>query len=378
MSFADALADYRREGEALFKQVGRAALEDDRPDPVTGADGMLVHSQELERTAGLDLASGDADVRELAAVQLAAAAALDLAAAADTLRLGGGAEAAALDEDAGGESEFMTTYAQLRGVLEAETALGARQAFDTHGAGGGEPAALEEDDDPVAGLREAVKTAVSKIADDAAAIGGHAIDGLVELPQDALLSAFGEAADKLLGHLLNRAKRLVRTAIKHVVKAASKLLRLLGKHEKVARAWLAKKLGGVTRDKLVEFAVDRVLEVDRLRDELDAALAGPGQAPDEQLEAARREVGSLADRFGRHELVIRVLANLLGKVRSWLLGLAAWAAAAVAGVYVLMLAYGVWVAGDFLDWYRTETEGRLDLVSGVRSVVLGAVETATL
>jgi hypothetical protein len=43
----------------------------------------------------------------------------------------------------------------------------------------------------------------------------------------------------------------------------------------------------------------------------------------------------------------------------------------MAGVYALVLLYGVWVGGDFLDWRRTREDGALDMVAGVRSVVEG-------
>jgi len=366
MSFATALAEYRATGQAVFAAAEGAALESGAPDAGAGAEVLLARSQELERTAGLDLASGDADVRELAALQLAASSALDVAAAADLLRLD---EAAVLEAEG---SYFSTTYEELRGVLEAETALGARAALEAAPAEGG--AALESAG--VDGLRGAVEDAISGIGGNAAKIAGYAIEGLKDIPEDALLGAFGDAVDKILGRVLRRAKRLVKLAVKHLLKAASKLLRLLGPLEPIARTWLKDKLGGVTQDKLVGLAVDRLLEVGRLREELGAALDNAGSADAERLDAAREHVAGLAGRFGRHELVIRVLMKVLDKVRGWLLGVAQWVAAAVAGVYLLVIMYGVWVAGDFLDWYRTREEGRLDLVDGVRSVVLDAAGAA--
>jgi hypothetical protein len=73
--------------------------------------------------------------------------------------------------------------------------------------------------------------------------------------------------------------------------------------------------------------------------------------------------------------VIDRITWLIGKVSGALMALASWAGAAIAGVYVLILCYGIWVAGDYLDWLRMRMEGRLDLVVGVRSIVNQALVT---
>jgi hypothetical protein len=275
-------------------------------------------------------------------------------------------------EDAGPPGAiYEATFADLAPVLRANTALGARLALAA--LSGPEDLALDAAGD----LRTAVHDALKGISDDAAAIAGYAVDGLKGIPGDALLGAFGTAADKLLTRVVPQIGQYKRRVVKYVVKAVSKLLRVLGPFEERARKWLADKRDDVTQDKIVAFVVDTALELPRLRKELDDALPRAAQTDPGRLDAAAGQVGDLARRFGHHELVIRTLAKLVEKVRGWLLALAQWAAAALAGVYVLVMVYGIWVAGDFLDWYRTRQEGRLDLVDGVRSVVLDALGLPT-
>jgi hypothetical protein len=355
-----ALADYRRAVRAtLAPRAGLEAAADSE------LEGLLIRSQAVERDAAQDLKAGDADVRELAALQLSGGAALDLAMAADLLdRAEGGAALAA------GPSRFEEVSRDLDDILSAPTALGIRELV-----GPGRPsarAALEED--ALGRLAAAADDAIEQIAGNAKKIADHGVDGLVELGAEAVLGALGAAADQLLGGLYDKVKRLVRAAVRHIAKAVSKLVRLLGPLESKVREWLGEKLGDATAKTLTAFAVDAALETKRLRGEIAQridAVAGP--VDDDRLNAASSEVASLTDRFGRHQHVIAVLAKVLVWVRPKLVALASWAAAAVAGVYLLVLGYGVWVGGDYVDWYRTKEEGRLDLVDGVRTTVLAAL-----
>jgi hypothetical protein len=160
--------------------------------------------------------------------------------------------------------------------------------------------------------------------------------------------------------------------VRQLSKAVSKILRILGPLEGPARKWLGEKLAGITQDKVVDFVVQHVLDAAEVRRDVTARIAAlPDSADPDRLEAAANELHSLATRFGRHDKVIAVLAAILKKLRPAIVALASWAAAAMAGVYALVLVYGVWVGGDFLDWRRTRQDGALDIVSGVRSVVEG-------
>jgi hypothetical protein len=360
------LGAYREEASALLAPRGAALAEES--DRIAEGERTLAASQALENAAAEDLGAGDGDVREAAALKLAAGAALDLALANDLLRATPeGTAALGVDEDG---SEWDCTYSELRPFLEVSSSLGARSAAPAS-MPPSEAAALEErEGDSASLLSKAAKEAIAGITQDASAIASHAIDGLTGIPVDAVLSAFGTSADKLLGFVHERISRAVRLALRFVAKAASKLLRVLGPHEPAARKWLLEKLGGVTRDKLVGFVVGAALEVERLHTDVDGMIDAAAQAADpSRVRSGIEELDGLSARFGRHELVVKVLAKVLGKVQGFLIGLASWAAAAVAGVFVLMLAYGIWVAGDFLDWYRTKQDGRLDFVAGVRSIV---------
>jgi hypothetical protein len=374
MHFTEALGSYREAAGTLYdadeRQVEQPARE------------LLVHSQEVERAGAAGLAAGDADVRELAAVQLAAGAALDLAMAADlltrtdALSRGEVAERLAVDDAEG--SAVTWTYDQLDALLAASPALGMRTLIDDEKKGvtasGGAPAALES-------LRDAATKAIADIEEDATAIAQDCVERLLDLPAAALLGAADGGADKLLGPVYSAAKgqvkRVARIAIKFVMKAVSKLLRVMGPFEDGARAWLVKKLGGLTKGALTAFVVGHALQIDAIRDSVEGKIGEAEQAPDkvvpDRLETASGELSSLSSRFAKHRKVIDLLTKLLGKVSGAILRLATWAAVALAGVFVLILCYGIWVAGDYLDWFRAKSEGRLDFVDGVRAIVSQAL-----
>jgi hypothetical protein len=362
--YADALEGYRDAARTtVIGTRGRAVESAVAP---AGDESLLIRSQELEDAAAQGLASGDGDVRELAALQLAGSAALDVATALDLL---GGPPPRAAEAAVSGSS-FDAVYAELRDVLEAPTALGARAAAPAPA----KPSAAEAGAEPLAALGLAAGKAIDDIGGDARTIAKHGIDGLVALPGDVLLGAFTQAADKLVGPLAQGLDGVVRLAVRHLAKAVSKLLRLLGPLERPARKWLEKTLSGLAKDALARWAVDGALELERVRADVVATIEGADAgADDRRVDAGRKELAALSARFGRHERVIGVLARVLDKLRGVLLGLAAWAGAAIAGVYVLMLSYGIWVAGDFVDWYRTQVDGTLDFVAGVRTTVRLAV-----
>lgn len=365
------LAEYRSELQAALSVTEGAALAEGGLDD--SATRLIVRSQDLEDVAAARLGAGDSDIRDAAAAQIAGLAALDLAAAVDLLKRADPAEDVGL---ALAPSTFDSTYAQLRTILETDPALGARVAVPAPPPL--DVAALDVDTaGPLAALEKEALSAIDAIAKDAGKIADRAVDGLKELSGAALLGAFLQAADKLLGPAADRARRFVKLAVKKILQAVAKLLRLLGPLEQNARKWLKDKLLGVGQDKVIDFAIDKALQVERLRAEVAGMIAtAPSNLVSARLEAARGEVESLEKRFGRHELVMRVLSELLGLVDGALTKLAGWVAPAIGGVYVLMLSYGVWVAGDFVDWHRTRDEGRLDLVAGIRSVVTSAVAPA--
>ncbi len=366
--FAEALRVYRAASPPGGIERG-AALEDEAG--VALPVDRLVASQELEHAAARDLAAGDADVREAAALKLLALAALDLADAVDALPT----DRAALAAD-DGPSEWEKTYEVVADVLERPAALGvpARVVppFAALGADDVDPAAA------AAALRTAAGKAIDAIGTDAATIADDAIGGLLKIPEDAIFQALGQTADRLLTLARDRASAALKATLRFVSKAASKLLRLLGPREPAARKFLEKQLGGVTREKLTSFAVARVLDADEVRAAVDTAIdtAGVAAAP-ASLQAGAAAVEQIGARFKRHREVVHLLTALLGHVQGVLLKLGGWAAAALAGVYLLALAYGVWVAGDFLDWKRTTEDGVLDLVDGVRSTVIWSLTPAT-
>jgi hypothetical protein len=345
--------DYVAAGRRLTEPG--VALEEADPED------WLILSQELENLLAQDLYAGDGDVREAAALRLEGAAALDAAVAVDLARE---AEPEAVALAADEPSAFQRTLDEIGPLLASEPALGVREASG---------AVALEAPDPSAVLRKAAHDAIEGIGDDAVEIVGAAVDGLKQIPTDALFASFGQAADHWLNAVYERVGGAARLAIKALTKAASKLLRVLGPLEGPVRRWLQNKLGEITLDKVVELATKALLGTDDLRVAVDGVIDGAGEVDSERAAAARARLEGLAARFDKHRKVITIVGKLLRKVQGWLIKLAPWAPAAVAAVYVLVLAYGVVAGGDFLDWTRVEHGGTLDLVDGVRAIVAAAV-----
>jgi hypothetical protein len=355
--FGAAVDAYRAQARS-----GGGALEADALGLEPAA--LLDRSQAIEDAAAEALLAGDGDVREAGALQLAAGAALDLAAALDAVE----PQVASALEAETTATNVERVFAELGDILGIPSALGARAAVPER-----PNSALEAGEEPLVALAAAAERAIDRIAGDARDVAGSAVRGIADLPVDALLGALGDTADKLLGPVYRQAAAATRVALRHLAKAVSKLLRILGPLEAPARTWLGERLVALPRERLVDWAVDGVLELDRLRAEV-GVLVGRATTPGDEarLDAATREVAALADRFGLHAKVARTLAWAIGKLQRFLLGLAGWVGFALAGVYLLMLTYGVFVAGDHLDWYRTG-EGRLDFTLGVRGTVRLAV-----
>jgi hypothetical protein len=108
---------------------------------------------------------------------------------------------------------------------------------------------------------------------------------------------------------------------------------------------------------------DLRLAVDSLLDD----AAGDAVAGD-----AGARLQALSGRFETHRKLSTTALGLLAKIQGWIIALATWAPAAVAAVYVLVMAYGIVAGGDFLDWTRIPDTSALDLVDGVRTIVAGA------
>lgn len=339
-----------------------AVLDPDVAAAEAASPDLLAASQEVENAAAAHLASGDWDVRELAAQQLLVGAIADLAAAEELLRAEGVIDEPALGEDERSFGSFTRSFAD---IIQADPAMGIRAIYPP-----GESAVLAEVD-----LATVAEETVNSIADDAASMANHAVSGVVGLGPEAISGGLGKAADQWLTPVYDAVRGRVRWALKLVGKAVSKLLRLLGPLEPMARKWLREKLEGIGQEQIVQFAVNGLLGVAGVREEVLAHIrSGPSDTDLSGMKAG--ELEALSKRFGRYETIVDVAAKILAKVRGVLLALAGWVAAALAGLYGLLLLVAIWVAGDYLDWQRVEVGGSLDLVHGVRSIVADVAPAA--
>lgn len=352
--------------DALDRYVDASRTLGDSPD-VERVSALLVASEELERQAALGLLAGEADVRELASAQLLAAAALDVSIAADMIAL----------ETGEGRERFEATYSESYQLLEAEPGLGMRALFFTEGMGaiGASPVTAGE-------LRGVATSAIDEIAVGAVAIADACGSGLTDLVGTAVLGALADvaqvAAGQLLGPIYHHVSGRARVALRLLAKGVAKVLRALGPLVEQARSWLLGWLDDTFLSDARARIVRGVLDVSAVQDAVNQEVARAeqeGRALSARAEGAHAELSTLDRRFDKHRAAIERIAWLLGLIAGALVALTPWALAAIAGVYALLLAYGLWVAGDYLDWTRITPGTWLDRVVGVYGCVRAGVAT---
>ncbi|HUW11729.1 MAG TPA: hypothetical protein VM537_18505, partial [Anaerolineae bacterium] len=55
--------------------------------------------------------------------------------------------------------------------------------------------------------------------------------------------------------------------------------------------------------------------------------------------------------------------------RVWALGIQPWGPLALTAAHLALIGYIVYLGGDYVDWFRSGSSGRLRLVHGVRTEV---------
>ncbi len=367
--YRNAWAEYRESIEAIYQRDIRGLIETaEATDVVVEEDEVLDRALERSRNLGEVTAermtSGDPGERELARVQLAAAASIDAGIAEDLARRSPDIEvdelAAAEDDETGSLSFLMPDAAP---ILSAE-AIEKLENGRAEGADSEDPAAVEK----------AVEDAIAAIREDGAGCGQVAVSGLMAVGVP-LNDALAPLVKGIAGWAGERLGRLARKAMDFIAEAISKLLKALGTKMTKAiadqiDAWL-KELR--ERDgSLIEEALDFVWETDEISSEARQGVTGQGAALSANGGAeAIRQLNSLKRTFGRQAKFVR-------RVMKGAKFLAPGASVVPAGpivfgaAFALGLVYVVVVGGDYVDWYRFGEDGFFDRVDGVRHVAVAA------
>jgi hypothetical protein len=351
-AYREAVDELYRPGGSAERSASAVALDDDAADR---AQVVVDRSEELAVVAAAGLLDDDPDVRELAELQLVAAAAMDLV-VADTLARADDAAPGAAERSATGlPAELLEILGTPQGA--GITALVERRGERTAG------------QDPRAALNEAVEDTVTDIVDDAAKVTAALTTSLLDLPVLPLKEAAAIVGIRALEELSDRISLVLRKAVALVVKAIEKLVRALGDDVvtgagEEASDWLRRLRDGQPVHALLTWLYEPDRVIAEARQVADTSTAD---------DAARRQVTehlkALADRFDKHRTAVEWLARGLNLARGWLLGLQPGGPVGLVATHVVAMGYIVYVGGDHVDWYRTDRVRRLDLVAGVRTTV---------
>jgi histone H3/H4 len=339
------------------------------PDLDERAGLVVERSQALGEEASASLASPQAGQRQLAQLQLLAAAAIDLHLASDLVRRAD--EGPDLDVAERGAS-VPGAIIELQEVLNAspEGGIAALVASQVERGGPASPAAARK------ALQEAVETALEDIKDDAALVGQATFANLMQLPVPAVKDAANIVLAELLTRLGEGVSKLLSKAVVLVTQAIDKILKAIGHDvENEARQQAAKWIEDLQKGTLFEVLVDRIYEIKRIQDELDQKLeAASADLPAERFNQASEKISELVKAFEKQKKTIEWLLHGLAWARPWVMALTPWGPVGLTAGYVLTIGYIVYSGGDYIDWYRAGSQQWLDRVPGVRSVVAQALQ----
>jgi len=348
-------------GELSERGAGEIA---DAPDVEERMDAVIGRSREVRAALAAGQESERTEERELAQVQLLAAAAMDLHVASDMVRRG---EEGVPDDVVERSATAPAAMAELHQILRATPDGGMRALVAEEverAAGPTNPIAAR------AALLEAVDGTLFDIRDEAAGVGETAIQSLDELPVPMIKDGLAKIAGDLLEKLGEGASLLVRKAASLVAEAIDKILQLLGKQaEDKARQQVAQWIEELKEGALLETLLQRLYEPDRIRQSVEESVEQSGDLEADRYNEAAEAVNELVTRFRKQAGTATWVLKGLTWASPWILGLGPQGAPILGGAYALTLGYVIFLGGDYADWFRLGEGERLDLVPGVRTVV---------
>ena len=322
-------------------------------------DELLARSDGLREQLSGHLTAGNVEERELAALQLQTAAAIDLDQA---IRLAGaeeGAVEATLAADRWDEANAILATPTAEGI---SAVLGHRPD-----AGFGATAA-----DRKKPLHEEVAATIDAIVADAGKASATTVKGLAGIPGDKLKLALGDSLDKVFSRLGEAANWLKRKAVALVRKAVEKLLAVFGTKADKIRERIGKWLDDLDED-AVKGLLKRLYGVDALKAAYAKQLEdGGSDMPPDQDARAREDLAKLAAKWHRQTTAIDFIGGLVPLAKKLILPITPIGPIAYSAIFLIATGYVIFMGGDYVDWRDEEL---LDLVDGVGYVVDDALGT---
>lgn len=343
--------------EAVVGLTSAALAEGAEPDE-EAVDGLLDRSEALRLALAEHLSDAETDVRQLAALQLEAAATVDvhtanrLAATSD----GAGFEAALADAELAELSAILNTPTE-QGIATLDPPAYPAQAADAP---------------PQATLTSAMTTAVDAIARDAVETAAKTVGTLSGVAAAELAQAVAAKLGQRYAEALDTVTSwLKRKALAFLLRATEKLLAVFRVDEDAACTKVRGWIDGLTLETVEDFVTERLYAVTELKTTFGARITADTGLSAEKAKAGSDELAALAAHWSRRTSVIATLAGLIGAAKDWVFDLAPpWTETAFVATAVTATGYVILAGGDYLDW--SESDGVLDRVEGVGTIVTRA------
>lgn len=358
---------YDRDIESLIATPEPTEVVSEEP-----LDEALSRSEQLTEAIGTALDQGSPEKRQLASMQLAAAAEVDIGVAVDLARREEGRAAEA--------PEIQALMAEGRAsslsfaLPEAEPVLSAQVLDQVPGVPevGPPPPNVNAEN-----LENAVEETIAKIRDQAAAGGKDVVAGLavVGVP---LGHALGAVAEGAIGALGQEVGRWVRRAVDFLAKAVEKLLRLLGTEFTTAIAdQLADLMKDVKEGDLLADVLKRVWGTDAIEADAKKTVTDPGvNLSEESAGVALEKLKQLQAAYGKQTGFVRKVLRGVKFVQGFVFHIQPVGPLALGAGYAAALAFLTLSGADYVDWERADLDGSFDRVDGVRHIVNEAVGKA--
>lgn len=366
----DAWVTYRQAIGELY-QVGGPGRQD--ADLDSGRlDDVLGHSERLGVELAASMMLDDPAERELAGLKLLAAAAYDLAIAADIAAVDDDEPSDTADRAAANE---VLTDPGLRAILDAPVGTGwSAIASAERGGRSTDPA------EAAAELRTAVSEFLAEVPEKTAKACLVSAAGMLGLTDGLLHAAAVVSAREILTSVPEHTPRPLRRAAGLVVAALAKLVAAIGGSQldearAVAYEWLAEVKKA--EDLMVAGLFGRLYEIARIEEEVDGLLKGAaGKASAADYNAGLEKMEELLARYDRTMKTVTWVLRAVSLVKVPLLGAVPWGPGALGACYLGAFGYIVCSGGDYVDWYRLGRADWLDRVPGCRSIVRGVMPAA--
>lgn len=350
--------------QTLYRTTGQKLAERGAADlkgvPNEGTTAFLTRSEELRSVLQEGVTSDDADVRDLAAMKLLAAAAYDLSIAGDLLTHS--------DKPATGPERGVSLDPEIQSELDSVldvplTKAGVRQLVAS------ERAALPTDFAPARDeLDKEVTRFLKDIPENAVALAGSALSGAVSFatPTTGWETALGQ---EFLEHVPGG----LPWAAKLAVEGIQKLWSALGKDQKSQVLDEAKDWVKEAKSKGSQALVAWLYQVPDLDKSVHAMVkaAPPGTDP-ARINTATRRLDQLLGRYTTTKKILSGIMKVVAFFKVALLAAVPWGPVTAYAVYVLVFGYAIYAGGDYLDSPRFEKTW-LDHVEGLAATVAHAV-----